>query len=122
MAGDATSSQGVIVIASATLIQTWAAPGAAIVVIVGGVGGLLRFVWGRIKKETGIDSLHTRLDSIEAQYRPNGGSSVRDALNRIEESQRLTRADVLRIDKAFERHLGVHEGLEARIADRSGER
>ena len=31
-----------------------------------------------------LDEITDRLDTLEAQYKPNGGSSMRDAVNRIE--------------------------------------
>jgi hypothetical protein len=31
-----------------------------------------------------LDDINTRLETIEGQYRPNGGSSMKDAVNRIE--------------------------------------
>ena len=31
-----------------------------------------------------LDDINKRLDKIESQYRPNGGSSMKDAVNRIE--------------------------------------
>jgi len=31
-----------------------------------------------------LDDINKRLETIEGQYRPNGGSSMKDAVNRIE--------------------------------------
>jgi len=31
-----------------------------------------------------LDEITDRLDALETQYKPNGGSSMRDAVNRIE--------------------------------------
>lgn len=88
-----------------------------------GLGTVGSSVWGVVRlvgkhvvniasEQSGIGELKEQLEGISAQYRNNGGSSMRDAIDRIEESQRHIRADVLRIDKGLERHLGAHEGLE----------
>jgi hypothetical protein len=78
--------------------------------------GVVRLVGKHVVKsaseQSGIGELKEQLENISAQYRNNGGSSMRDAIDRIEESQRHIRADVLRIDKGLERHLGAHEGLQ----------
>jgi hypothetical protein len=41
------------------------------------------------------------LDKLEEQYRPNGGSSMRDAVNRIE-------LKVSNLDGKFEQHIKEH--------------
>ena len=58
-----------------------------------------------------MKTVTARLDGIESQYRNNGGSSARDLWDRVEESLRHIRSDVLRIDKSVERHLGFHDGI-----------
>ena len=42
--------------------------------------------------------LTARLDKLEEQYRPNGGSSMRDAINRIENK-------VSKLEGKFEQHI-----------------
>jgi hypothetical protein len=42
--------------------------------------------------------LNVRLDKLEEQYRPNGGSSMRDAVNRIE-------LKLSRLEGKFEQHI-----------------
>jgi hypothetical protein len=42
--------------------------------------------------------LNARLDKLEEQYRPNGGSSMRDAINRIE-------LKVTKLEGKFEQHV-----------------
>lgn len=42
--------------------------------------------------------LNTRLDRLEEQYKPNGGSSMRDAINRIE-------VKLSRLEGKFEQHV-----------------
>lgn len=41
----------------------------------------LNKVTNRLEK---LEDINTRLDKIESQYKPNGGSSMKDAVNRIE--------------------------------------
>ena len=53
----------------------------------------------------GRPGVMTRLAKIEAELRPNHGSSLRDAVNRIE-------AAVQRIGERFDRHLREHHGVE----------
>lgn len=96
---------------------------AGIVVVGGGVTAGARWLVQHIAEiandKIGIDDLkesvqeiNQRLARVESQYSKNSGSSMRDAIDRLEEGQRYIRADILRIDKALERHLGAHEGLE----------
>jgi hypothetical protein len=42
--------------------------------------------------------LNARLDKLEEQYRPNGGSSMRDAINRIE-------LKLSKLEGKFEQHI-----------------
>jgi len=42
--------------------------------------------------------LNVRLDKLEEQYRPNGGSSMRDAINRIE-------LKLSKLEGKFEQHI-----------------
>ena len=42
--------------------------------------------------------LNVRLDRLEEQYKPNGGSSMRDAINRIENK-------LSKLEGKFEQHL-----------------
>lgn len=43
-------------------------------------------------------TLTTRLEKLEEQYKPNGGSSMRDAVNRIE-------LKVSKLEGQFEQHM-----------------
>jgi hypothetical protein len=66
---------------------------------------ILLLVWAGIKV---ISKLHTKLDKltdiddrlkkVESQYVPNGGSSMRDAVNRIEKNMD-------RLQERFENHI-----------------
>ena len=55
----------------------------------------LNKIINRLDKLTDIDD---RLKKVESQYVPNGGSSMRDAVNRIEKN-------VDRLQERFENHL-----------------
>lgn len=65
-----------------------------------------------------VDSVKDELNVLSAQVKPNGGSSMRDAIDRIEketlrQGKELDRQGVELDDvsKRFERHLGFHDGL-----------
>jgi len=45
-----------------------------------------------------FNKIIARLEKLEEQYRPNGGSSMRDAINRIE-------LKVSKLEGKFEQHL-----------------
>jgi hypothetical protein len=45
-----------------------------------------------------FNKLTVRLDKLEEQYRPNGGSSMRDAVNRIENK-------LSKLEGKFEQHM-----------------
>jgi hypothetical protein len=56
-------------------------------------------VYGAIKL---MNKITFRLDKLEEQYRPNGGSSMRDAINRIE-------LKLSKLDGKFEQHIEEHK-------------
>lgn len=56
---------------------------------------VLILVYGGFKAFAKINS---RLDRLEEQYRPNGGSSMRDAINRIE-------VKLSKLEGKFEQHI-----------------
>jgi len=92
------------------------------------IGFLVGIVWGGFKtinqirvfvhhkvavkaSDLAAERLAAEIEEIKKQYRPNGGSSMRDAINRIE-------AAVLRLDNKLDivqteldKHLGAHKGL-----------
>jgi hypothetical protein len=49
-----------------------------------------------------MTKITSRLDKLEEQYRPNGGSSMRDAVNRIE-------LNLSKLDGKFEQHIEEHK-------------
>ena len=49
-----------------------------------------------------ITKIKTRLDRIESEYRPNHGSSMRDAINRIE-------TKIAKLEGRFEQHVDESE-------------
>ena len=67
---------------------------------------ILGFVFGFFKffsaMKTHLAVVEHRIGEIEAQYRPNGGSSMRDALNRIE-------AKFSKLEGRFEQHVEENE-------------
>jgi len=62
--------------------------------------------------QSGVDDLMRELDTVKAQLRNNGGSSLKDAIDRIERAVGEVRVDVAKLDRAFARHQGLHEGLD----------
>lgn len=56
---------------------------------------LLVLLYGGVKAFTKITA---RLDRLEEQYKPNGGSSMRDAINRIENK-------LSKLEGKFEQHV-----------------
>jgi hypothetical protein len=63
---------------------------ALIAAIVGGVAAVNRWLVGRLVStlEPKFDALGDRLNAVETQLKVDGGTSLRDAVNRIEEQQR----------------------------------
>jgi hypothetical protein len=71
----------------------------ALVVIAGGLVGLHRLLTGAISR---------RLDGIDSQLKRNGGSSLRDAIDRIEERQGEMRDYVVRTADRLDEHIDWH--------------
>lgn len=71
----------------------------AILVISGGLVALHRLLTGAINK---------RLDAIDSQLHRNGGSSLRDAIDRIEEKQLDIQTYVRRTADRLDEHIVWH--------------
>ena len=71
----------------------------AIVVVAGSVVGVWRVVHNALAL-----SVTERLHELQAELKPNHGSSIRDAVDRIERSLEEVKLELAR-------HLGAHEGL-----------
>jgi len=71
----------------------------AIVVVAGAVIGVWRVVHNALSR-----SVADNLREMQAELKPNHGSSMRDAIDRIEQS-------VQELNIELARHLGAHEGL-----------
>ncbi len=72
---------------------------AAITVIGTGLAGLYRLLTGALSK---------RLDSISSQLVRNGGSSLRDAVDRIEERQAIVHTDLRDLRERVDDHITWH--------------
>lgn len=59
--------------------------------------------------------------NIRHELQPNSGTSLRDAIDRIEENVVNMRGEVQRIDKSLERHLGYHDAADRLPTPSSGE-
>jgi hypothetical protein len=72
---------------------------AAVTVIAGGLAALYRLL---------TQSLSRRLDGISSQLHRNGGSSLRDAIDRIEERQHTLLTDVRDLRQRVDDHITWH--------------
>jgi uncharacterized membrane protein len=71
----------------------------AVTAIAGGLAALYRLLTGNLSK---------RLDDIGSQLRRNGGSSLRDAIDRIEEKQAEIQLDVRDVRAKIDDHIAWH--------------
>ena len=71
----------------------------AVTAIAGGLVALYRLLTGAINK---------RLDDISSQLRRNGGSSLRDAVDRIEERTQVLHTDVRDLRERLDDHITWH--------------
>lgn len=55
-----------------------------------------------------LGDLRTDMDDIRGQLRRNGGSSLRDAIDRIEERQTDIASDVRRVTERLDDHITYH--------------
>ena len=86
---------------------------ASIAVTGGAIIGVARWAHDRI-----VSSVKDELDILQQAVTPNGGSSLRDAIDRIEtetvrQGKELDRQGIELDDvsKRLERHLGFHDGM-----------
>lgn len=71
----------------------------AVTAIAGGLAALYRLLTGNLSK---------RLDGISSQLVRNGGSSLRDAVDRIEERQAVILTDVRELRQRLDDHITWH--------------
>ena len=71
----------------------------AVIAIAGGLAALYRLLTGSLSK---------RLDGISSQLQRNGGSSLRDAVDRIEEKQTEIQRDVRDVRQRLDDHISYH--------------
>ena len=71
----------------------------AVTAIAGGLVALYRLLTGALNK---------RLDDISSQLRRNGGTSLRDAVDRIEEKQTQIHTDVREVRERLDDHITWH--------------
>lgn len=71
----------------------------AVTAIAGGLAALYRLLTGSLSK---------RLDGISSQLQRNGGSSLRDAVDRIEEKQTEIQRDVRDVRQRLDDHISYH--------------
>lgn len=87
---------------------------AALAVIVGSVAALLRFTAKRftsaVREQVG-DALEEILDNTK-QLKPNGGTHLADAIERLESRQLQIKRQTDRVAKVLGEHLRYHEELD----------
>ncbi len=71
----------------------------AVTAIAGGLVALYRLLTGALNK---------RLDDISSQLRRNGGTSLRDAVDRIEERTQVLHTDVRELRERLDDHISWH--------------
>jgi hypothetical protein len=71
----------------------------AVTAIAGGLLALYRLLTGALNK---------RLDDISSQLRRNGGTSLRDAVDRIEERTQVLHTDVRDLRERLDDHITWH--------------
>ena len=71
----------------------------AITAIAAGLAALYRLLTASLSK---------RLDDVSSQLRRNGGSSLRDAVDRIEEKQAQIHTDVREVRERLDDHISWH--------------
>lgn len=61
-----------------------------------------------ILKKWLLSDVSKELDQVNIQLHRNGGSSLRDAVDRIEERQSLIATDVRRVTERLDDHIAFH--------------
>lgn len=88
-----------------TTVADWAQILGGIGTICGGVAITLRWMLRHLRSE---------IADIQAQLIPNGGSSLKDGVDRIEEELARQGSQLDALSNEFHRHLGFHEGQRTR--------
>lgn len=79
---------------------TWAPPLLAFLSVIGVVAGMIRWL------------VKHYLDELKAEFKPNGGGSMKDAINRLEKDQSKLYE---KIEKVEEANLETHKDLSNKI-------
>jgi hypothetical protein len=76
----------------------------------GGMAAALLAVVGVmvVAKNWLLSDLRKDLEEMKSQLRRNGGTSLRDAVDRIEERQALIADDVRRVTERLDNHIAFH--------------
>ena len=92
------------------------------------LGFLMGFIWGAVKvvnqvrimlhhgiaskaSDLAAEKLISEIEEIKKQYRPNSGSTLRDAIDRIEKAVGRLDNKLDMVQTELDRHIGAHEGL-----------
>jgi len=104
-------------IASLSSFNFWVQLIVSIGFLIGIVFGAIKTVnesvkwWHRKVAEVATGNLEAQIEEIKAQYRPNHGSSLRDAIDRIERSITQLDSKLDLVQTNLDSHLGAHKGL-----------
>jgi len=104
-------------IASLSSFNFWVQLIVSVGFLIGIVFGAIKTVnesvkwWHRKVAEVATGNLEAQIEEIKAQYRPNHGSSLRDAIDRIERSITQLDSKLDLVQTNLDSHLGAHKGL-----------
>jgi uncharacterized membrane-anchored protein YhcB (DUF1043 family) len=82
-------------------------------IIFGGIKATNEFIkwWHQKVADVALSNIQEEIEEIKKQYKPNGGASMRDAINRIEATLNRLDAKLDLVQTELDKHLGAHEGL-----------
>jgi len=82
-------------------------------IVFGAIKTVNEFVawWHRKIASVATGNLASEIEEIKKQYQPNSGSTLRDAVDRIEATVHKLDRKLDMVQSELDRHLGAHEGL-----------
>jgi hypothetical protein len=86
---------------------------AAVIAIIASIWTVLKVAhrfWVKTIAEQ-VSDIQADNKAMLAETRNNGGSSMRDAIDRIEDNQKGMQSALTELGEGLARHLGYHEGI-----------
>jgi len=82
-------------------------------IIFGAIKTVNEFVkwWHNKVAAVAMTNLEQQIEEIKKQYKPNSGSTLRDAVDRIEATVQSLDKKLDMVQTELDKHLGAHEGL-----------